>query len=126
MKMVHSERKAEAASYRETVGAGDYWWRELREGEVLRILDLEGNQAADTLFYAANDETERYSASDTIAAQSALYLTTGTRLISNLRVRGRVIRCATSMIANTCMPAVIAFSEEFKRWEGINVTSLVM
>jgi len=84
MKMVHSERKAEAASYRETVGAGDYWWRELREGEVLRILDLEGNQAADTLFYAANDETERYSASDTIAAQSALYLITGTRLISNL------------------------------------------
>ena len=68
----------------ETVGAGDYWWRELRAGDVLRIHDLEGNQAADTLFFSADDENERYSASDTIARQGALYLTAGTQLISNL------------------------------------------
>lgn len=82
--MVESALQAEKADYRETVGAGDYWWRELRAGEVIRIHDLEGNQAADTLFFSSDDENERYSASDTIARQGALYLTAGSKLISNL------------------------------------------
>ena len=33
----------------------------VRKGETLRIVDLEGNQAADTLFYNADDPAERYS-----------------------------------------------------------------
>ena len=32
------------------------------KGETLRIVDLEGNQAVDTLFYNADDPAERYSA----------------------------------------------------------------
>ena len=72
------------ALFRETVGAGDYFIRRLEAGETMRILDLEGNQAADTLFYNADEPSERYSAMDTIREQGNLYLTTGTRLMSNL------------------------------------------
>ena len=51
-------------------------------GETLRIVDLEGNQAADTLFFNADDPRERYSAADTIREQGNIYLTTGTKLLS--------------------------------------------
>ena len=57
--------------------------RRIAKGQVLRILDLEGNQAVDTLFYNADDPQERYSAVDTIRRQGNLYLTAGTQLISN-------------------------------------------
>ncbi|MET0339431.1 MAG: urea amidolyase associated protein UAAP2 [Polyangiales bacterium] len=69
--------------YREVIESGCGYSRRVKKGEVLRIVDLEGNQAVDTLFYNANDPSERYSASDTILAQGKLYLTTGTRLISS-------------------------------------------
>ncbi len=71
------------ASYRKTVPAGDYFMKVLKAGQTLRILDLEGNQAADTLFYNAKNPAERYSAMDTIHEQGNIYLTTGTRLLSN-------------------------------------------
>ncbi|MDP3383386.1 MAG: DUF1989 domain-containing protein, partial [Phenylobacterium sp.] len=45
------------------------WDHVVRKGEVLRIIDLEGNQAVDFLMYALADDAERYSAQDTIAAQ---------------------------------------------------------
>src|SRR5262249_52993351 len=65
------------------VKAGDPWMGVIAEGQVLRIVDLEGNQAVDTLFYSAADPRERYSASDTIRMQGSLYLTTGSVLRSN-------------------------------------------
>ncbi|MEM9283551.1 MAG: urea amidolyase associated protein UAAP2 [Verrucomicrobiota bacterium] len=77
-----SKLNPEDAVYRETVLAGDYWLHEIKKGQTFRIVDLEGNQAADTLFYDAHDPENRYSASDTIRSQGALYLTTGTDLIS--------------------------------------------
>lgn len=75
-------RDADAA-YRRIVPAGDYWMHVVREGETFRILDLEGNQAADTLFFNADDPGERYSASDTIREQGNIYLTAGTVLLSD-------------------------------------------
>ncbi len=54
--------------------AGDYWMHVVSKGETLRIVDLEGNQAADTLFFNADDPAERYSASDTIREQGNVYL----------------------------------------------------
>ena len=80
--LTESSLNPETAVYREVVGAGDHWSRVIKRGQILRILDLEGNQAADTLFYDAHDLENRYSASDTIRRQGALYLTTGTPLIS--------------------------------------------
>lgn len=64
------------------IPAGDYWLEKVRQGETLRIVDLKGNQAADTLFFSAADPAERYSAVDTIREQGNVYLGLGTRLIS--------------------------------------------
>ena len=62
--------------------AGDGWSGVVNKGQTLRIIDLEGNQAVDTLLYNAHDFTDRYSAVDTIGAQSNIYLTKGTRLLT--------------------------------------------
>jgi hypothetical protein len=78
-----SALKTDAAIDREIVPAGDYYMKVVKAGQTLRILDLEGNQAADTLFYNADDPSERYSAVDTIREQGNVYLTTGTRLLSS-------------------------------------------
>jgi urea carboxylase-associated protein 1 len=73
---------AEDAISRCLVGAGDFFFEKLRKGQILRIVDVEGNQAADTLFYNASDISERYSAVDTVRTQGNIYLEAGTRLIS--------------------------------------------
>ncbi len=59
------------------------WSHRVRRGQTLRIIDLEGNQSADFLMYATDDDTERYSAQDTIAAQRNVYLRQGSMLYSN-------------------------------------------
>ncbi len=64
------------------VGAGDGALLELPAGATLRIVDLHGNQAVDTLLYDAHDVDNRYSAFDTVREQGAVYLTTGSRLLS--------------------------------------------
>lgn len=64
------------------IPAGDYWLHVVEKGQTLRIIDVEGNQAADTLFFNADDPFERYSATDTIRAQGNVYLGTGSRLLS--------------------------------------------
>ena len=79
-----SPLEASAAQYRKMVLAGDYWMHVVRKGETFRIVDLEGNQAVDTLFFNADDPAERYSASDTIREQGNIYLSTGTVLRSDL------------------------------------------
>jgi len=94
--LVESSLKTDSASYRETVKAGDYWIHEIGAGQVMRIVDLEGNQAVDTLFYSAADTSERYSAIDTISRQGDIYLTTGSILRTNL---GRPMLTIT---ADTC------------------------
>ena len=67
----------------EIVPARAPWLRHVSAGQTLRIVDLEGNQAVDFLLYAAADDAERYSAQDTVSAQSNLFLRTGTVLRSN-------------------------------------------
>jgi urea carboxylase-associated protein 1 len=73
---------------RRLVGAGDFYLEPLRKGQTLRIVDVEGNQAADTLFYSAADIAERYSAVDTVRTQGNIYLEAGTKLMST---EGRVM-----------------------------------
>lgn len=81
--LTESTRQPDQAVARTTVAAGDYHIGTVKAGQTLRILDLEGNQAADTLFYSAADPSERYSAMDTIREQGNVYLTTGSVLRSN-------------------------------------------
>ena len=76
--------------------AGEPWTHTLRCGQVLRIIDLEGNQAVDTLFYNATDTSESYSVTDTVQRQGSIYLGTGSVLYSNL---GRPM---LTIVADTC------------------------
>lgn len=94
--MTESPLAPSSAAYRKVVEAGDHWARGIRRGQTFRIVDLEGNQSADTLFYDAHDTAERYSASDTVRHQGALYLSTGTRLMST---EGNVL---LTIVADTC------------------------
>jgi uncharacterized protein len=82
------------ASY--VVESGDPFLHEILKGQTVRIVDIEGNQAVDTLFYNAHDYSDRYSAQDTIREQGNIYLTTGTRLIST---EGNVL---LTIIADAC------------------------
>ncbi|WP_034511463.1 urea amidolyase associated protein UAAP2 [Blastococcus sp. URHD0036] len=79
---VESALRAEDAVLDVTVAAGDGFLGRVPAGGSFRIVDLHGNQAADTLFYDADDVTNRYSAMDTIREQRAAYLTAGSRLLS--------------------------------------------
>lgn len=81
---------------RATVDAGNYYLKTLEDGETLRIVDLKGNQAADTLFYSADDPSIHYSASNTLRAQQNLYLTAGSELMANDE------KVMLSIVADTC------------------------
>src|SRR5512139_2068264 len=76
--------------------AGEPWLKEIRRGQILRMVDLEGNQAVDTIFYSAADPSERYSLTHTIQAQGALYLGVGSVLMSS---EGRPL---LTIVADTC------------------------
>jgi urea carboxylase-associated protein 1 len=71
------------AQFQRVIRAGDYWIDIVKRGETLRIVDVEGNQAADTLFFNAADPAERYSVVDTIRAQGNIYLSVGSKLLSS-------------------------------------------
>src|SRR5690606_13255172 len=83
MPLIDSQRKEEESSARHYVRAGDYFLGEIKSGQTVRLVDLEGNQAADVLFYNAKDPSERYSATDTIRRQGNVYLSGGSKLLSN-------------------------------------------
>jgi urea carboxylase-associated protein 1 len=96
MSLVESRFDPKDAVFREVIAAGEPWIHEIRQGQYFRIVDLCGNQAVDTLFYNAHDYSDRYSAQDTIHRQGNLYLTTGTKLMSN---GGTVL---LTIVADTC------------------------
>ena len=67
----------------ESILSGEFWIERVHKGEYLRLTDLHGNQAIDTIFYNANNPYERYSAFDTIQLQRNIYLTKGSILYSD-------------------------------------------
>ena len=94
--ITNSSKNSEDASYREIVDAGDYCLYTLKKDQTIRIVDLHGNQAADTLFFSADNIAERYSAVDTVREQDNVYLTAGSILRSN---KGNTMLTIT---ADTC------------------------
>lgn len=64
------------------------WYAVLEPGQVIRIADTEGCQAVDTYFLNADDTGERYDHQQTVLAQKNIFVTTGTRIMSN---EGRVM-----------------------------------
>ena len=75
---------------------GTPWMHEIKQGQIFRIVDLEGNQAVDTLFYNARDTQERYSLTHTMLAQQNLYLGVGTKIMSSES------RPMLTIVADTC------------------------
>src|SRR3981189_3280984 len=94
--LVESALDPRAALYDKVLPAGEGWLHEIKAGQTFRIHDMEGNQAVDTLFYSAADPVERYSARHPVRAQGRLYLTTGSRLLSN---EGNAL---LTIVADTC------------------------
>lgn len=90
------DRDYSTAVYDFTVPARKPWSGTLKQGQVLRIVDLESQQAVDTILYNAHNTTERYSAQDTLTAQGAAYIEAGTALMSN---EGNVM---ATLVADTC------------------------
>ncbi|MBI1182394.1 MAG: DUF1989 domain-containing protein [Alphaproteobacteria bacterium] len=90
------DRDLTTATYDFTIPARRPWSGLVKKGEVLRIVDLEGQQAVDTILYSALNPTERYSAQDTLTAQGAAYIELGTALMSN---EGNVM---ATVVADTC------------------------
>lgn len=88
-------REPNAVAYDFVIPALQPWSHVVRKGQVLRIVDLEGCQAVDTLFYSVENPQERYSAQDTVRMQGSPYIGNGTQLISN---EGNVM---LTMIADT-------------------------
>lgn len=80
----------------EIVPARAPWSRVVERGDVLRIIDLEGNQAVDCILYDAHDPTERYSAAETVVEQRNIFLGVGTMLLS---CEGNVMM---TVVADTC------------------------
>lgn len=79
-----------------TLPAGEPYLLEIGKGQTLRIVDLEGNQAVDVIFYNRHDPAEHYSATQTLLRQGGLYLTTDSVLYSN---DGNAM---LSIVADTC------------------------
>jgi urea carboxylase-associated protein 1 len=94
--LVESQLDVARASYDHLQPAGEPWLHTIKQGQFFRIIDLEGNQAVDTIFYNLQDTAERYSLTDTVQRQGSLYLEAGTVLYSNY---GRPL---LTIVADTC------------------------
>jgi len=68
---------------REIVAARAPWSAVITAGQVLTIVDLDGNQAVDFLAYAAADTDRAYSAQATLQEQDSVYLSVGSVLRDN-------------------------------------------
>ena len=73
----------EAITYDFVVPARQPWSRVIKRGEVLRLIDLEGQQAVDFLCYNAEDPGDRYNSMNTVKVQGNSYVGKGTVLYSD-------------------------------------------
>ena len=78
------------------VPACEPWSAEVRKGDIVRLIDLEGQQAVDFLCYNLAARADRYNAANTIKLNNSIYLEQGTVLWS---VRARPL---ITIIADTC------------------------
>ncbi len=72
------------------------WSARVARGNILRLIDLEGQQAVDFLCFNADDPSERYHAANTIKVPCNIYVGEGTVLRSSLA------RPMMTVVADTC------------------------
>ena len=82
-KLLESSRNLKDAVADVIVYAGDGKMLPLKKGQILRLIDVEGNQSGDVQIYNANNTAERYSAQNTITAQANTMIEFGTVILSN-------------------------------------------
>ena len=82
MRIKESALDPRAAVLDHTVPSGEPCVLEIKKGQTLRIVDVEGNQAVDVIFYNRHDPAEHYSATQTLLRQGGIYLTTDSVLCS--------------------------------------------
>ncbi len=78
------------------VPAGEPWSARIRQGDMLRLIDLEGRQAIDFLCYNAASPAERYNAANTMKLNKSIFLGKGSVLWS---VRARRMM---TIVEDTC------------------------
>ena len=66
------------------VAPGEPWSSVLRKGEILRIIDMEGQQAVDFICFNAHDTKETYDNTVTVRLAARPFLRKGDVLYSNL------------------------------------------
>jgi uncharacterized protein len=96
VRIIESKLEPKSAIYDFVHRPGEPWLHEVKQGQIFRIVDLEGNQAVDTIFYNANQTDERYSLIHTVLAQGNIYLGVGTRIMSSDN------RPMLTIVADTC------------------------
>ncbi|MBX4935561.1 urea amidolyase associated protein UAAP2 [Rhizobium bangladeshense] len=89
-------RSLQNATQEHFIAAEAPWSGIVRKGQTIRIEDSYGQQAIDTLFYRADDFSERYSNQDTMRMQGAAYIGIDTKIMSN---EGNVM---LTMTADSC------------------------
>lgn len=67
----------------EVIPAKAHWAREMKRGEILRITDIEGQQAVDLILYRLSDLDEKFWAAHSAKLNGTIYLTTGHVLYSD-------------------------------------------
>ncbi len=95
-RILESTLDPERAVLDHTLAAGEPYLLDIKQGQTLRIVDLEGNQAVDVIFYHRHDPAEHYSATETLLRQGGIYLTAGSVLYSD---EGNAM---LTIVADTC------------------------
>jgi urea carboxylase-associated protein 1 len=79
-----AKKPAPPKGYRQTtsmiVDPGGSWGGVLYDGDLVRLVDLEGQQAVDFLCYNAHDTRDRYNAANTMKMAANIYINAGTVL----------------------------------------------
>jgi urea carboxylase-associated protein 1 len=80
-----SGREVQGTVHEDTiVAAGQPWSGTIKKGDVLRIIDIEGQQAVDFICFNAHDMKEALDHAVTIRIPKSIVLRKGMRLYSNL------------------------------------------
>jgi urea carboxylase-associated protein 1 len=66
------------------VPPGKPWSGTIAKGDVLRIIDLEGQQAVDFICFNARDKQEAYDSTVTLRIAKSIFLAKGAKLYSNI------------------------------------------
>ena len=79
-----------------TIPAREHWSGTMKPGQMMRIVDLEGEQGVDFLVFNATDHVDRYAAADTMKINGKIFIENGSVLYS--------INCnpLMTMVADTC------------------------